>query len=310
MPASQPATTAAAQRAAMVAIVGRANVGKSTLINALLGEKVSNVSQVPQTTRNYIRGVWTETRGQLVLLDTPGVHRASHDLGRLMNKAARTAAAGADIVLLLLDASERPQIYDQGWMQRLGAVEQPLVIALNKIDALNPRCDQRATHRHLWQRSAGAAAAKAHWIEISAKTGQQLSELRNLLFDLAPCGPLLFPAGMLSDFPRKLLIADIVREKLWQVLKDELPHACAIQIIDLTESASGWAIRGTILVNKPSQKGIVIGRRGRQLTQVIRAAERELMEIYDQRISLRLQVRVQAHWAKNTRLLRQLGYTP
>ncbi len=310
---SQPNPTSAPPaptRAALIAVVGRANVGKSTLVNALVEEKVSIVSPVAQTTRNCIRGIWTGERGQLVFLDTPGVHKAAHDLGRLMNRVARNSAEGADITLLVLDAAAFPRLEDQGWLQRLRDTNSPLVLALNKIDALTPRSDQRAVHRATWDRLKNPArAGPVRWMEISARNGTGIAELRDLLLGMAPAGPLLFPEEMLSDFPRKLMIADCVREKLFRVLQAELPYAVAVRIESIAEEKERWSVAGEILVNKPSQKGIVIGNKGRLLKGIILDSERELAEIYERKIALRLRVRVHPNWARDPRLLRQLGYT-
>jgi len=298
-------------RAGIIAVVGRANVGKSTLVNALVEEKVSIISPVAQTTRNRIRGIWTSPRGQLVFLDTPGVHKATHDLGRLMNRMARNSTEGADVIMLVLDITAFPCIEDEGWMQKLSGGDTPLVMVLNKIDAITPKSDQREVHRTLWiriQKAAGKSCSP-RWMEISAKTGDGVDDLRNLLLEMAPPGPLLFPEEMLSDFPRKLLIADIVRERLFGVLKEELPYAIAVHITSLDESKDGWNIQGDILVNKPSQKGIVIGRKGRLLALVTRESELELATIYERKISLRLWVRVHKNWAQDTALLQKLGYT-
>lgn len=298
-------------RAGMIAVVGRANAGKSTLVNALVEEKVSIVSPVAQTTRNRIRGIWTGERGQLVFLDTPGVHKAAHDLGRLMNRMARTSAEGADIILLVLDATASPRLEDEGWMRRLSGTDTPRVLALNKTDALTPRSDQRAAHHELWSRLQKETdmPAETRWVDLSAKTGAGVEALRHVLLELAPPGPFLFPEEMLSDFPRQLLMADIVREKLFRVLKAELPYAVAVRIASVEEAEGGWNVQGDILVDKPSQKGIVIGQKGRLLRQLTRESEQELSEMYERKVSLRLWVRVHKHWARDPALLRQLGYT-
>jgi len=295
----------------MIAVVGRANVGKSTLVNALVEEKISIVSPVAQTTRNCIRGIWTDAHGQLVFLDTPGVHKASHDLGRLMNRVARHSAGGADIIMLVLDATASPRIEDEGWMRRFSGSDA-LVLALNKIDAITAKSDQRQLHHELWhrlQKQTAKSATFPKWVEISAKTGIGVESLRTMLLELAPPGPRLFPEDMLSDFPRKLMIADLVREKLFRVLKAELPYAIAVRIASIDEAVDCWSVQGDILVNKPSQKGIVIGTKGRLLKLVILEAERELSEIYERKVSLRLWVRVHRNWAEDPALLRQLGYT-
>ena len=296
-----PDPPATATRAAVVAIIGRANVGKSSLINAILGEKVSIVSPIAQTTRNTIRGIHTEARGQLVFHDTPGTHRASSDLGRLMNRMARVSVEGSDIILLVLDPTDPPRLEDEGWIMRLKREEVPVVCALNKSDQ-NPR--HAEAFKALW----ADAPKPPVWVSTSAATGAGVPELLDRLFEIAPAGPLLFPEDILTDYPRKLNIADVIREKLFGVLREELPHAVAVWIEKLEEGEGGWDVKASIYVNKPSQKGIVIGERGRQLRKVKRAAEAELARMYEHPVNLDLWVRIEPNWARNFWLLKKLGY--
>lgn len=291
----------------IVAVVGRASTGKSTLMNALLGEKVTIVSPIPQTTRAVVRGILTEARGQIVFLDTPGIHRSKNDLGRTMNRRARAAAEGADIVLLVLDAASRPFQEDEGWMRRLLFSSIPTVIALNK-------CDRAPLHvedyQALWKQIEHEknTSKPADWIRISALRGDGLAELVSLLFERLPKGPLLFPEDILTDYPRKLAIADIVREKYYQVLHDELPHVLAVEIEDIKEEDDTWTASGLVIVEKESQKGIVIGVKGRLLKHVREQAEAELSEIYGRPIRLNLHVKVYPKWTRNYWMLKRLGY--
>lgn len=178
------------KNAGMVAVVGSANAGKSTLVNRLVGEKVAVVSPVAQTTRNIVRAIWTEPRGQLVFIDTPGVHKAQYDLGRLMNRMARGAVEGVDVALLVLDACRPPREEDEGWMRRLMRPDQEaaVVIALNKVDA-GSRHSQ--AYRALWDRVATEKShnAAVEWLETSGVTGQGVEPLMQLLFDRVPAGP-------------------------------------------------------------------------------------------------------------------------
>jgi len=294
-------------RSGIVAMVGRANVGKSTLMNRLLQEKVSIVSDVMQTTRNLVRGILTEDRGQLVFLDTPGVHKAQHDLGRLMNRIARASAQGADVALLLLDASSRPREEDTGWMRKLIKTGAHCVVACNKSD-----CGTRyeKDYRDAWMAmvDSGKNDAMPLWMNISALTGQGVDALLDALFEMTPLGPPLFPEDVLTDFPRNWAIADIVREKLFALLRQELPHAIAVRIDEVEERKGDWNVRADILVDKPSQKAIVIGNKGRVLRTVRRQAEQELSEMYERKVRLNLWVKVQKHWARNHWILKQLGY--
>ncbi len=291
----------------MIAVVGRASVGKSTLVNRFLGEKVSIISPVAQTTRTLIRGILTEPRGQLVFLDTPGVHRATYDLGRIMNRIARASIEGVDVVMLVLDASEKPGLEDDGWIRRLLQVETPVVAVLNKTDM---KSDCSKLYLSLWHDIAHekSSGKEATWMPASGLTGHGIKPLLDLLFTIVPQGPLLFPEDVLTDHPRKLNMADIVREKYFAVLHDELPHALAVEIEEIDESPERWSVRGTIFVQKNSQKGIVLGHKGRLIRQVKAEAETELAEMYGHPVSLDLWVKVSKDWPKNYWMLKRLGY--
>ena len=290
----------------IVALVGRANVGKSTLLNALLGEKVSIVSPVAQTTRTRIRGILTEPRGQLVFLDTPGVHRAAHDLGRVMNRVARASIEGVDVVLLVLDGSSPPREEDVGWVQRLARETIPFLMVLNQSD--RPR-QAHQEYRDAWAKlAAERTATPPEWFIVSAQTGAGLSGLTDRLFRLVPVGPLLFPPDVLTDYPRKLNMADVIREKFFHVLKEELPHVLAVEIEDVNEGEDHWEARGTVFVQKSSQKGIVLGNKGRLLKKVLREAEKDLAEMYGRPVALDVWVKVDPHWSRNFWMLKRLGY--
>lgn len=294
----------------LVAVVGRANVGKSTLVNHLLGEKVSVVGPVAQTTRNVVRGILNDPRGQAVFLDTPGVHQAEHDLGRLMNRMARTAVEGVDVVLLVLDVSRVPAEEDEGWMRRLCRDEfrdAILLFACNKIDAGGRHMDE---YVKTWSGIAveKRSARNPEWIRVSARTGQGAKELLDRLFELLPAGPALFPDNILTDYPRKLTIGDIIREKLIVRLRDEVPHHIAVWVEHIREKENGWDVEAFIYVNRHSQKGMVIGEKGRLLRAVRREAEKELSEIYEHPVRLDLWVKVEKDWIKNFWILKKLGY--
>ncbi|HMP89906.1 MAG TPA: GTPase Era [Kiritimatiellia bacterium] len=294
-------------KSGMAALVGRANVGKSSLTNAILGEKLSIVSPVAQTTRSIIRGILTDTRGQLVLVDTPGLHKAPGDLGRVMNRVARSSIEGTDVIMLVLDASSPPFDEDEGWMRRLVRQETPVVIALNKMD-LGGR--HEAGYHALWQTVVGDAdtAPVPIWCPISATTGVGVEALVDTLYAQLPAGPFLYPEDMLSDYPRKLNMADVIREKLFHELREELPHAIAVWVDKIEEADDAWTVRVVIYVNKHSQKGIVIGEKGRMLRKIRRSSEAELTELYEHKVKLDLWVKVEKNWSRNFWLLKQFGY--
>ncbi len=295
--------------AGIVAVVGAANVGKSTLINAMVGEKVSIVSPVVQTTRNVVRAIRTEPRGQLVFMDTPGVHKAKYDLGRMMNRMARATAEGVDVVLLMLDRARPPREEDEGWMRRLMRPDQDahVIALLNKADV--PK-DHEKAYRDLWESVATEKGSdrKPEWMSGSGRTGLGVDALTAQLFARVPAGPNLFPDDMLTDYPRKLNMADIVREKYVTRLKEELPHAIAVWIEEIEERADKWHVQGTVYVDKHSQKGIVLGAKGRLLKTATAEAEKELSEMYGLPVKLKLWVKVEKDWTRNFWMLKKLGY--
>ncbi len=294
-------------KAGIVSIVGRTNVGKSTLVNHLLGEKVSIVSDTVQTTRNLIRAILTEPRGQIVFLDTPGVHKATGELGKNLNKAARSAVEGVDTILLVLDTSKKPALEDDGWFRRIAREEAPCIIALNKSDL---HSDRSADYKALWQeiKAEKESTQKPGWTSVSALHGDGMAALLDTLFENTPEGPPLFPDDILTDYPRKLNMADVIREKLFFRLHSELPHAVAVWIENIDEQEKKWTVDATIYVERHSQKGIVIGEKGRLLKWVREQAEKELYEMYGVRFKLKLWVKVEKNWRKNFWMLKKFGY--
>ncbi len=298
---------ASAGRSGVVAVVGRTNVGKSTLLNALLGEKVSIVSDTVQTTRNVIRAILTEDRGQLVFLDTPGVHKAEGELGKNLNKMARSSVGGADAILLVLDASRKSWQEDEGWMRRLMKDDTPCVLLFNKTDLGTGFIK---SYKELWATVAEEKECdlKPVWLEASALKGDGLSALTDTLFSMMPEGPHLFPEEILTDYPRKLNMADVIREKYFERLHEELPHCLAIWIEDIEETPAKWTIQAVVYVERHSQKGIVIGEKGRLLKSVQYQAEKELFEMYGVKMKVKLWVKVEKNWRKNFFFLKKLGY--
>ena len=298
------------KRYAIVGVVGRTNAGKSTLVNAIVGDKVSITSPVVQTTRNVVRGVFTDRRGQLVLVDTPGLHKSESNLGTLMNRMARQASANVNVLMVVVDASRAPQLEDEGWLRRALFAEQPVIVALNKCDK-GPTSHVPEFHA-AWkaiQEEKDHHRDDVEWIEISAVAKRNLPQLLEKLFSHAEPGEPYFPADTVTDYPRPLAIADVIREKLFSRLSDELPHEIGVRIDGITENGRNWHVRATIFVNRPSQRPIVLGEKGRTIRAVRRAAEPEISAMFDVEAELELWVKVEKDWAKNFWLLRQMGYT-
>jgi len=303
-----PGPSASVRKCAVVGIVGRTNSGKSTLLNRMVGEKVSIVSPVVQTTRNTIRGILTEGRGQLVFLDTPGLHKAEGTLGTLMNRMARQASAGVDILAVVFDASARPQIEDDGWMRRALFAEQPVVFVLNKNDQ-TPFYE--SAFKELWQKiqTEKQTTRDIVWITASAVHPGGAVDVVDRLFTLAqPSDTYLFPEDIVTDYPRKLAIADVIREKFLARLSDEVPHELAVRVDQISETPTAWNVAVTVFVNRATQKGIVLGPKGRTLKYVRQCAEPELSDIFGVKVSLELWVKVEKDWMKNFWLLQQMGY--
>lgn len=305
-------------KVAVVGVVGRTNAGKSTLVNALVGEKVSIVSPVEQTTRNTIRGIVSDTRGQLVLLDTPGLHKAVGDLGRLMNRMARRSAAGTDITCVVFDASDEPQLEDVGWMQRV-AKEKPekVLFVLNKAD--KAPFYEKMFH-DAWEEALSLTPLSEEeksfagplWVKSISTTEGGAKDVLDFLFDFAEEGELLFDEDTVTDYPRKLAIADSIREKFLAKMHQEIPHELGIIVKSIDESASQekpvWKITVDVLVNRPSQKPIVIGKAAQTIKYVRKLAEREVSEMFGVKARIELWVRVEPGWMKNQRILSDMGY--
>ena len=302
---------------AIVGVVGRTNAGKSTLVNRLVGEKVSIVSPVEQTTRNTIRGIVVEARGQLVLLDTPGLHKAVGPLGKLLNRMARRSAAGTDITCVVFDASEAPQLEDVGWMRRV-AKEKPekVVFVLNKADRA-PFYEEM--YREAWaevQTEVKAEGAGEHlepapapaWVKCIATTEGGAKGVMDALFDFAEEGEPLFDDDIVTDYPRKLTIADSVREKYLAKLHQELPHELGVVVKRIVEEPDRWKVDVEVLVNRDSQKPMVIGRGAEIVKYVRKCSERELTDVFGIKVEMELWVRVERNWMKNERLLAEMGY--
>ena len=297
-------------KVAVVGIVGRTNAGKSTLVNRLVGEKVSIVSPVEQTTRNTVRGIVADPRGQLVLLDTPGLHKAVGNLGKILNRMARRSAAGTDILCVLFDASQEPQLEDVGWMQRVAKERDGKVIfVLNKADK-SPFFE--TMFRDAWNEAKGSSALEPVWLKAISTTEGGANAVLDALFDFADEGEALFDDDIVTDYPRKLAIADSIREKYLAKLHQELPHELGVIVKKIVESNGPkgpvWEVEADILVNRASQKPIVIGRGAETIKYVRKCSERELSDIFGVKVSMELWVRVEPNWMKNERLLVEMGY--
>lgn len=296
-------------RAGMVSIVGRPNVGKSTLLNKILGEKVSIVSKVPQTTRNQIRGIFTDERGQIVFVDTPGVHKGSDQLDKFMNQSAYGITSEADVIIHLVDANDRVGMEEEDLVRRFVDMKVPIILGLNKVDMKGKNISQYIT---LWEKVSGKPIQESPnvtLLPLSGKDGTNVTKLIDLVFELLPEGERLYPEDTICDIPQKMVIADEIREKLYLLLNDELPHSIAV-IVDTVEQRKGKLlyIQAVIIVERDSQKSIVIGKSGSVLKKVGSLARKDLEDLLDSKVFLELFVKLQKDWRDSPSLLQDMGY--
>ncbi|MEJ2273709.1 MAG: GTPase Era [Woeseiaceae bacterium] len=294
-----------AYRCGLVAVIGRPNVGKSTLINGVMGRKISIVTAKPQTTRHRILAVHTTDEAQTIFVDTPGIHRkAGKAMNRLMNRTAANALADADVILFVSDAT-RWTDEDDAVLKRLQVVQGPVVAVLNKIDRVHPR-------EKLLAEIAEMAARHefAEIVPVSALKRDNLGELLALLPAYLPESPPLFPEDMYTDRSPEFQAAEVIREKLTLMLHQEVPYGLTVQIERFVEDDTGISIDATIWVERSSQKGIVVGKGGAVLKRVGTAARLELKDQLGRSVHLELWVKVKGNWADNEADLANLGYEP
>ncbi len=286
-----------------VALVGRPNAGKSTLVNRLVGTKIAIVSDKPQTTRNRIVGVRTTEASQIVFVDTPGIHRPLHRMNVRMVDAAVHSMGQADLVLAVIDATSAPGAGDRYLTELLAGVGAPVVLVLNKIDLL-----AKPSLLPLIGRWSGAAAF-ADIVPVSALTGENVDRLDAVLTGRIPDGDPMYPADYVSNQQEPVLVAEIVREKVLRHTRDELPFTSAVLVDRLEEPDERGLMRifCTILVERDSQKGIVVGRGGAMIKQIGQEARLELEELFATRIYLDLRVRAKGRWRDDERTLDELG---
>jgi GTPase len=293
-------------RSGFVSIVGRPNVGKSTLVNQIVGRKVSIVSSRPQTTRTQVRGVRTTDRTQIVFLDTPGIHKPRTLLGERTNSRALTTLDEVDVVCFLVDASEPIGRGDRFIADQVAQVRTPTVLVVNKVD--------RASHQHTIEHLALASAELgdiAAFVPLSARTGEGVEALIGELEARMPVGPHYYPDGIVSDQPEGVLAAELLREKLLAVTHDELPHSIAVTAEEIEERTTKdgplLALRLVIRVERASQRGIVIGRGAALLRKAGTDARLELEALLGVRVHLETHVRVDRDWQRRASSLDRLG---
>ena len=290
-------------KSGMIAIVGRPNVGKSTLTNALVGEKIAIVTNKPQTTRNRICAIRNRGESQFVFLDTPGLHRARTRLGEYMVGVVRQSVADVDAVLLLVEPIANVGTPEKELIQRIKALDMPAVLAVNKIDTVK-KDELLAVIQTYAQAHAFAAI-----VPISAKDGEGVDELLEVLERFLPEGPRLFPGDMITDQPERQVCAEIVREKLLLCLDKEIPHGTAVEVTKFSQREGGVIdLDATIYCEKNSHKGIIIGKGGAMLKRISTLAREDIERFMGEKVFLQTWVKVKENWRDQVNLLKNFGY--
>ncbi|MFC4103962.1 GTPase Era [Paenibacillus xanthanilyticus] len=290
-------------RSGFVAIIGRPNVGKSTLINEMIGQKIAIMSDKPQTTRNKIHGVYTADNYQIVFLDTPGIHKPQHKLGDFMNKSAVGTLGEVDAALFLIDAAEGLGGGDRFIIEQLKKVKTPVFLVMNKIDKIQPEAllplitEYKDLHDF------------AEIVPISALQGNNISTLLQTLTKYLPEGPQYYPADQVTDHPEQFVVAELIREKILHMTREEVPHSIAVAIEDMKVQENGVVYIGAVIfVERDSQKGIVIGKQGAVLKEVGKQARKDIELLLGSRTFLELWVKVKKDWRNQDRMLKDLGF--
>ena len=286
-----------------VSLLGLPNAGKSTLLNALTGTKLAIVSDKPQTTRTLIQGVVTTPESQIVFLDTPGVHKPDTPFNRRMMRSVHAALDERDLLVWVADASAHPRKADREALELMRSSRAPTLLALNKIDLVSPKHKlipvlERYRTLHDF----------AEYVPISARTGEGLDELRATIAARLPVGPMYFPDDYLTDQPERFLAAELIREKLLEETRQEVPHSIATLVERWEETPALTRIQAVIFVERAGQKGIVIGARGATLKRIGTRAREEMERLFDRKIFLELFVKVEPRWRENPRFLNEIDW--
>jgi len=290
-------------RSGFVSIVGRPNVGKSTLLNAFIGRKVAITSSRPQTTRNAIRAILTGDDWQIVFVDTPGLHKPRTLLGERLNDVVRGTIGDVDAIVFVLDATQPVGGGDEFVAREVLRSGRPPICVVNKMDVAGPEKMAPQLTR---------ASALGEWREIvpvSARDGTNVPLLQQMLIELLPEGPMYYPADAVTDQPQDLVLAEIIREKALQLTREEIPHSIAVRVEEVNDRPDGVTeIHANLFVERDSQKGIVIGKGGQMLREIGTRARKELERLLGTRVYLRLDVKIAKDWQRDPRALQRFGY--
>ena len=290
-------------KSGFVAIVGRPNVGKSTFMNYVLGQKIAIMSDKAQTTRNKIQGVYTKDNAQIVFLDTPGIHKPKHELGEFMVKSAYSALKEVDAVLFMVNVSEKRGPGDDFIIEKLKGIKTPIFLVLNKIDLVTPEVLLERVE------SYKDALDFAGVFPISVLQGNNVNELMEALINSLPEGPQYYPADQITDHPEYFVVSELIREKILQLTQEEIPHSVAVTVDKMQKDEFDKVhVYANIIVERKSQKGIIIGKGGRLLKEIGTRARRDIQQLLGNKVYLELWVKVEKDWRKRKSNLQEYGY--
>ena len=290
-------------KSGFVAIVGRPNVGKSTFMNYVLGQKIAIMSDKAQTTRNKIQGVYTKDNAQIVFLDTPGIHKPKHELGEFMVKSAYSALKEVDVVLFMVNVSEKRGPGDDFIIEKLKGIKTPIFLVLNKIDLVTPEVLLERVE------SYKDALDFAGVFPISVLQGNNVNELMEALINALPEGPQYYPADQITDHPEYFVVSELIREKILQLTQEEIPHSVAVTVDKMQKDEFDKVhVYANIIVERKSQKGIIIGKGGRLLKEIGTRARRDIQQLLGNKVYLELWVKVEKDWRKRKSNLQEYGY--
>ncbi len=291
-------------RTGFVTIIGRPNVGKSTLMNRLIGQKIAITSNKPQTTRNKIKTVYTDERGQIVFVDTPGIHKAKNRLDNYMVNVAEKTLSEVDVILWLVEPTDYVGAGEQHIIKQLKQTKTPVVLVINKIDTVKKKEILKFISAYKDLLNYGDI------VPVSARTGDNTDELLNVIFQYLPYGPLYYDEDTLTDQPMRQIVAELIREKALHALDAEVPHGIAVTVERMKERPDGSVvdIDATIVCERESHKGIIIGKQGAMLKKIGTNARYEIEKMMEQQINLKLWVKVRKDWRDSDIMLKNFGY--
>ena len=289
-------------KSGFVTVIGQPNVGKSTLINKLIGEKISITSRKAQTTRNRIKCIFTNDEAQIIFVDTPGIHNPRDKMGEYLNKAAYNSLKGINLILFMVDINYPPNSEDKMAFGSISGVDIPKILVLNKIDQVNHQTIKKRISQYQ------QLADFDDFFAISARQEKNLTELVDKMIDLLPEGPMYYPKDMITDQIEQFVITEMIREKIIHFTHEEVPYSTAVEIVSFNQKDELIEISANIYVERASQKGILIGKNGQMIKRIGSAARKEIEKFLEEKIFLDLWVKVKEKWRKKEDSIKMLGY--